>query len=500
MLSPDEIDKIKNAIANAACIEHVERLERALEKGKLDSVLDLVGNCQLSSLWDPSKDNSLIENVKAKHPATESVPIKKTPRQEIEEEQAKRRFKESARLSDIVCDSIFPRSTAGTVVPNESGWTASSESSEGKKRIVGVECATGIFMKDGAYVRNVLIRLLVTDFLTDRVLIDLDVAIPTDHEPGDLFPSLSGLEEPAREGNCLSEVRERLLGYISKDTIIISFNAAKSAQALQLSHSKWISVQDLFQVDPEAKKKAEGEFHIRANITAWQIQQAYLGEAAFDRLKVVDPKMRMVETSLGVLRLVKAISRDHNINFPIKISPPRSLNTLLVSHIPSNWSEEEIRMVLPSASVVDPIDFFLDTVSNEWRGETQVCFKNATDLYSAFSKLTACTDVFVGWEWSLCGKVTEDTLRSLGNEFGPVVGVRIQEKFLPFRSVLPGKEESRPFGFISLARYQDALAMASATVNKDGVAFHVKMSKKPITAFKRVPLGEGQDYIEAFIM
>jgi hypothetical protein len=36
---------------------------------------------------------------------------------------------------------------------------------------------------------------------------------------------------------------------------------------------------------------------------------------------------------------------------------------------------------------------------------------------------------------------------------------------------------------------------------KEDVSFHVKISRKPITAFKRVPLGEnGEDYIETFIM
>jgi len=99
--------------------------------------------------------------------------------------------------------------------------------------------------------------------------------------------------------------------------------------------------------------------------------------------------------------------------------------------------------------------------------------------------------------------VTEETLKTLGEDFGAVVAVRIQEKYKNYRTVQPGKDESRPFGFISLARYQDALKMAEEPrqVVKNDVSFHVKISRKPITAFKRVPLGEaGEDYIEAFIM
>jgi hypothetical protein len=90
----------------------------------------------------------------------------------------------------------------------------------------------------------------------------------------------------------------------------------------------------------------------------------------------------------------------------------------------------------------------------------------------------------------------------LGADFGPVVEVRIQDQYLGTRKILPGKEESRPFGFLSLARYQDAVSMAKEPrqIVKDEIGYHVKISKKPITAFKRVPLGEGEDYIEAFIM
>ena len=44
------------------------------------------------------------------------------------------------------------------------------------------------------------------------------------------------------------------------------------------------------------------------------------------------------------------------------------------------------------------------------------------------------------------------------------------------------------------------MAKEPRQIVKDGVSFHVKISKKPISAFKRIPLGEGEDYIEAFIM
>jgi len=159
-------------------------------------------------------------------------------------------------------------------------------------------------------------------------------------------------------------------------------------------------------------------------------------------------------------------------------------------------------MIAPSAVEVDNVDFFLDPATSSWRGETHAKFRNETEMRNAFDKLTACTDVFVGWEWAASGRVDEDTLRSLAEEFGPVVGVRIQEKYLGYRTTLPGKEESRPFGFVSLAKYQDAVAMAPEPrqIVKGDVSFHVKISKKPITAFKRIPLGEGEDYVEAFIM
>jgi hypothetical protein len=159
-------------------------------------------------------------------------------------------------------------------------------------------------------------------------------------------------------------------------------------------------------------------------------------------------------------------------------------------------------MIVPSAVEVDNVDFFLDPATSQWRGETHAKFRNESEMRSAFDKLTACTDVFVGWEWTASGRVDEDSLRSLGQDFGPVVGVRIQDKYLGYRSVLPGKDESRPFGFLSLAKYQDAVNMAGEPrqIVKNDISYHVKISKKPISAFKRIPLGDGEDYVEAFIM
>ena len=502
MLSPDEIDKIKKAIANANSLSHVERLEKALELGELDGVRDLLFDDTIAALWDVSKVKPLAEPIPVKRQADAMLPVRKTPRQQIEEENAKRLFKESARLSEIVCDSIFPKSHS-VVTATENGWIESPASSEGKKRILGVECGTALCLKEGVCERNILVRLVVTDFLTDRVLIDADVALPTRYEAVDLFPSITGIETLTDRESELSrgDVLRKLFEFISNDTVLVTMNAFRSAEALRLNHPKWISVENLFQVDPDKKKRGEGQFYVRTNLAPWQLMEAYLGEAAWDRMKVINPRERMVESSLGMLRLIKSLARENPKGFPVMIEPPRKPNTLTVSHIPSNWTEEEIRLILTNSVVVNPIDFFLETVNNEWRGETQVSFRNGEDIHSAFAKLTACTDVFVGWEWPLCGQVSEQTLRALGEDFGPVTTVRVQEKYLAARKVTPGKEESRPFGFISFARYQDALAMTENTrVEKAGVAFHVKISKKPITAFKRVPLGEGQDYIEAFIM
>lgn len=500
MLRPNDIDEIKKAISNASSLAIVERLEAALETGKLEGIEDLVGPNSLDALWDDTKSKPVSDSVQAKRQVIE-MPSRKTAREQIDDELAKRRFKEATFLSDIVCGKFISQSNS-KIDAAENGWIESPLNDVGKKRIVGIECGTAVCLNDGVYERNVLVRIVVTDFLTDRILIDEDVLLPQGYEAVDLFPSLTGLETAPAESAVTSGAAVKMLfDFISRETVLVTNNSYKTAFALKLNHPKWLSVDSLFQVDLAAKRKLEGSFYIRTVLAPWQLIEAYLGEAAWDRLKVVSPREKMVEVSLGMIRLVKALARENPSALPKVIPPPRKANTMNISHIPPNWSEEEIRMVLPSAIVVDPIDFFLDTANNEWRGETQVSFKNGEDIHLAFSKLTACTDVFVGWEWTACGKLSEETLVSLGSKYGPVVGVRIQEKYLSSRTVLPGKEESRPFGFVSLAKYQDAVNMTrDPSVELNGVAFHVKMSKKPITAFKRIPLGEGQDYIEAFIM
>jgi hypothetical protein len=478
-------------------------LEKALETGSIAGVVDLIqhNSNPLASVWDTTQSRPLQNAPTPKPLMARIAPPRKTPREAIEEEQAKRRFLESSQLSDVVCNKIMPK-LGSTQTVSESAWTSALPGTEGAKRVLSIDCGSALCMNDGVYVPNVAVRLVVADFLTDRILLDKIIALAPGFEAVDLFPALTGLDELPDDAEQKSDVLQALLSLMSSETVLISNNPNRVAQSLELRHSDWLSLSDLLKVDPIKKNKGEGLFYVRNSLTVPQFLEAYLGEAAYERMKILQPNEKMIENCLGMNRLVKAAARTNATEIPILISPPRRVNTIYLSHIPSNWSEEEIKMVLPTAIEVDQIDFTLDTAANEWRGETHVTFKKGTEVASAFERLTACTDVFVGWEWLACGKVTDDSLRALGSDFGPVVGVRIQDKYVTAPKVIPGKEESRPFGFISMARFQDASDMGQVPkqIVKDGVSYHVKVSKKPISAFKRVPLGEGDDYIEAFIM
>ena len=506
MLLPAEVDKIKEAIKDATSVDDIERLERALQDGTLESVRDLIpgthsaGN--LDALWNVSSSEP-IHKPEEQRKVPVNIPVsRKTPRQEIEEEQAKRRYTEAIQLVDTVLTKILPKMAPVNITPGDS-WKSAPMHTEGKKKILSIDCGTAVCLSDGAYVSDVIVRIVVTDFLTDRTIMDLIISLPDGFEPVDMRPSLTGIAEYTSEGTVtVTAAISKLFEFVSKDTVLITYNPYKCAQGLQLNHHKWISIPDLLVVDPTKKKRAEGKFHVRSVLTPSQYMEAFLGETVHDRLKHIPLRDRMVETNLGLIRILKGIARRNVSSIPIMIDPPRRLHTIFLSHISSSWGEEEIRTVLPTAVDVEPIEYFIDTSENEWRGECQVSFKSQHDLEAAFSKLTACTDVFVGWEWPSCGKVSEQTLRDLGSGFGPVVGVRIQDKYLHAPAVIPGKEESRPFGFISMARYQDALSMAGEPrqITKNEMNFHAKISKKPITAFKRIPLGEGEDYLEAFIM
>lgn len=506
MLLPSEVDKIKEAIKEANSVDDVERLERALKAGKLEEVRDLLtlpraaGN--LEALWDGTSSEPIHKpEERMRVPAKLSV-SRKTPRQEIEEEQAKRRYTEAVQLVDTVLTKILPMMAPVKLNPGN-GWKSAPVHTEGKKKILSIDCGTAVCLTAGAYVSDVILRVVVTDFLTDRTIIDLNIQVPEGFEPVDVRPSLTGITEYSLESAVpLAAAVSKLFEFVSEDTVLISYSPYKCANGLQFHHQKWISIPQLLVVDQAKKKRAEGKFHVRSVLTPSQYMEAFLGESVFDRLKHVPIHERMVETNLGLIRILKGIARRNVSVIPIMIDPPRRLHTIFLCHIPSSWGEEEIRTVLPTAVDVEPIEYFIDTSENEWRGECQVTFKSQPDVEAAFSKLTTCTDVFVGWEWPSCGKVTELSLRELGSDFGSVVGVRIQDKYLNPPEDIPGKEESRPFGFISMARYQDAVAMAGEPrqIVKNDLSFHVKISKKPITAFKRIPLGEGEDYIEGFIM
>jgi hypothetical protein len=506
MLLPAEVDKIKEAIKEANSVNDIERLESALREGTLERVRDLLpvtrSTGSLEGLWD-AKSSEPIHKPEAQMRVPARVPVsRKTARQEIEEEQAKRRYTEAIQLVDTVLTKILPMMAPVKINPSN-GWKSAPVHTEGKKKILSIDCGTAVCLTGGEYVSDVIVRVVVTDFLTDRTIIDLKIQVPEGFEPVDLRPSLTGIAEYSPvSAVSLAAAVSKLFEFVSEDTVLISYNPYKCANGLQFNHKKWISIPQLLVVDQTKKKRAEGKFHVRSVLTPSQYMEAFLGESVSDRLKHIPVQERMVETNLGLIRILKGIARRNVSALPIMIDPPRRLHTIFLCHISSSWGKEEIRTVLPTAVDVEPIEYFIDTSENEWRGECQVTFKSQLDVEAAFSKLTTCTDVFVGWEWPSCGKVTEQSLRELGSDFGSVVGVRIQDKYLNAPDVVPGKEESRPFGFISMARYPDALAMAGEPrqIVKNDLSFHVKISKKPITAFKRIPLGEGEDYLEGFIM
>jgi hypothetical protein len=495
--------------------------ETGLVSPKANAGVTALNSDILSSLWDASKEESLIKPVQQpKQAANLQIPSRKTTRSEADEEEAKRRYTESAQLAAVLTDKILPLikkdehygsiSTVARKMSSSTDWIKSYPNVEGKKRILVIDCPTGVCMHEGQYVSNVLVRFLVLDFLTENVLLDVDIALPDGFQPADLRPSVTGRDESSSAEDSKSEsysyrtAREALLGMISSETLIICPDAVRCSAALRLDHPNWLSISDIFKLDPAKKKEAEGKFYVRQNLTPNQIIEGYMGEQIEERTKHLPIRFKLIETLQGLIRVSKNLARKNVSQFPVLLGLPRRINTVLVTHIPSDWTVDDgIGTIFPAAVEIDPIDFFLDTTTNEWRGETHVKFRNEVEMRKAFESLTTCADVFVGWEWKDCGKVTEETLKTLGEDFGAVVAVRIQEKYKNYRTVLPGKDESRPFGFISLARYQDALKMAEEPrqVVKNDVSFHVKISRKPITAFKRVPLGEaGEDYIEAFIM
>ena len=520
MVSEDDKRRIKAAISYAKSTEDVKRLEAALESGDILSIDDLLPQDILSSLWDNSKEESLIKPIQpVKQAVNIALPSRKTTREEVEDEAAKRRYTESIQLTSVLFEKIIPLikkdshyvniGTQARKISPTSDWVKTYPNSEGKKKIVVIDCATGLCMNDGQYIHNVLVRFLVADFLTENLLLDMDISLPEGYQPADLRPSQTGIDEsvalnPSSHATTYRTAREKLLEMISSETLIICPDALRCSAALRLEHPNWLSIGDIFKVDPVKKKQAEGKFYVRQNLTPNQIIEGFLGEQIEERLKHVPLRSRLIETLLGLIRLTKSVARKGVTQVPIFVDLPRRLNTVLMTHIPSDWTVDDgVGAIFPSAVEIEPIDFFLDTHTNEWRGETLVKFRNEAEMRKGFDALTTCTDIFVGWEWKVCGKVSEETLKSLGEDFGPVVAVRIQEMYKQYRTTLPGKEESRPFGFISLARYQDALKMAEepSKIDKDGISFHVKISRKPITAFKRVPLGSnGEDFVEAFIM
>jgi len=517
MPSEEDIQRIKNAISSAKSEVDRLRLEVALQNNDVESVSDLISGDVLSSLWDKAKEESLI---KPSQPVRQAVNIqihsRKTSREEAEEEVAKRRYTESIQLVSTLSEKILPLMkkdphygdilTQARKLAPSTDWVKTYPNPEGKKPIIFIDCATGLCMYEGQYVSNVLVRFLVADFLTENILMDMNIALPDDYQAADLRPSITGVDESVTSDPSATyrSARENLVHMISSETIIVCPDAVRCSAALRLEHPNWLSIGDMFKVDPTKKKQAEGKFYVRQNLTSNQVIDGFLGEQIEERLKHLPVRSRLPETLLGLIRLMKSVARKNASQIPILVDLPRRINTVLVTHIPSDWTVDDgVGVIFPSAVEIDPIDFFLDTTTNEWRGETHVRFRNETDMRKSFDALTTCTDIFVGWEWKACGRVTEESLKSLGEEFGPVVAVRIQDKYKQYRTVLPGKEESRPFGFISLARYQDALKMAEEPkqIVKEDVSFHVKISRKPITAFKRVPLGEnGEDYVEAFIM
>lgn len=477
-----------------------------MESANLELVADLLAaNPLLADLWDTSKENPLIvpQRIHISH-VSESTVVRKTGRDERDEEQAKRRLTEAKRCEGVLLEKMYPILHARQSYPGVADpiWVSTRALADPKSVLV-LEVGTALCISGDVYDTNVLVRVVLTDFLSEAVLLDLEVN--TELEIVDLRPSSTGLNEVSPEKSVSFEQGQRaVLDLIDHGTLCLSSNPGKCMHALRMNHPKWMSLNELFQVDVTKKKQGESEFHIRNVLSVPQVLESFLCETmAYDRLKVMEPHERLTENSIALARLVKQAALKASA-FPIVIECPRRHHAIFLSHIPADWTENELSVVMPKAIEIEPIDFQLDPNSNQWRGETVALFKSQSDLLAAFSRLTTCTDMFVGWEWNACGKVTESSLRELGQDFGPVVGVRIPEKYLEYRITAPNKDaESRPFGFISMAKYQDAVSMAKEPrqIEKNGHSYHVKISKKPISAFKRVPLGEeGEDYIEAFVM
>jgi hypothetical protein len=507
MLSPAEIDALKRAISSSTSVPDIDRLERALIDGSLEGVRDLFVHelDPLAGLWENSRKSthsvSMIERGRGGF---------QTNRNELSESRlmmdivpSKRSLCESDQLARIIRDHVFPLIQPQELDASRNLYVPSPARFDGAKDIIAIDLETALCRGMRGEFVDCLTRLVVSDFVTSALILDVNVGVPQHYEVLDGHSRINRITNRSiSEKDDFDLARTTLFRVMSAETLVICENGLECADALKINHSRWISINEIFQVHPSSRKRAKGKFYVRKVLGQAQVVESYLGEMISERLKHLPQEDHIVELNFSKIRLMREVARKKPGKLPILIEAPHRPLTLFISHIPPGWTDQETRLLLPTATEIEPIRFRYHSAENILRGETHAFFASESALTHALSSLTACTDVFVGWGWSDCGKVNKEVLSRLAGDFGRVIAVRIQAEYLNTPTAIPDKEESRPFGFVSMAKQQDALRMASQENQraKDGITFHVKLSKDGSSVFKRVPVGMGEDFIEVFVM
>ena len=155
-----------------------------------------------------------------------------------------------------------------------------------------------------------------------------------------------------------------------------------------------------------------------------------------------------------------------------------------MSKIPRDSAAELPRIfAAPQATVAAP-HWHFDSHEEQWLGETSVAFATEAERDKFVDALPAVVDVYIAWDRQEGVEVNEETLKLVAEKFGRVSNVRIPPER---RLNSPDNGPTRPFGFISFLRPQDAASMCAT--KKLGSRLHARLAqvdkRNPV---KRVPL------------
>ena len=479
-LSAESVKSIKAAITRAKTMEEIDRLEAALKSADMSLVTDLVeastpsttpGNSLLEGAWDTKRKSPVdqVEEQSTPKRATLPTPVASAP-------LAAHAMKptSSVALSLLFDKAKHDPSYAGCLYDSHPGFRSSSETSGfGGVSTLAVETGAATCMHEGSYVTDVLVRLVVRDFESEKVLVDEKVAIPEGFQPVDCrsdFTEVEEADESIHNGITFGKAQEKFLALLKPETLIVCHSAAKTAAVLKIRHHRWLPLSLLFKT-PEKSRKSQ-DFHARAHLSPAQLRQAMLGEPADNWASET-----VGSVCLGSIRLTKIACAK----FPkpqLEIDAPRVPESLWVAKIPRDFSMEDVMAMFPACGI-PKIHWRFELAENDWMGETCVTFSSKTARDQVFEKLPTLSDVFVSWE--IADQVTDEILRAVGEKFGKICAVRIPNRVA---------EGGRPFGFVSFLKVEDAQAMADAkrVSHGKGVLFARLSEGVKGGPFKRVPL------------